>query len=139
MPTPDLASLSWWKDLQVRAFRNGLQAAVPILVVLASATGTVDAKAIVFAILGAVIAQLLLTVVRAVVAVTPPPGAPLWRQALDRSVPAAVAVIAAALPPDLTGILAIHWTVTFWAAGAAALLALIHLRTDPPVVAVDTP
>lgn len=121
-----LADARWWKSLGVLLFRQALQVAVPVLVLVVQAEGKVDVPAVAAGLAGAV-------------AVTVFAG--FWRALRDvpdttffgRVVRAGAGVFAGLAVTDLGGFLAVDWRAVVVAACAAMLVAAVHV-IDPPAV-----
>lgn len=125
-----LATRSWWAEVLEAAVRQNLQVLAPFLtLVAASGTFTRDAAlATVVAFVVACVSVVLFRVAR----VAPPPGANLAVQVFYRASSAFAASCAAALTADGFNLLDAHPGHILEAAAAAALLALVHWKADPP-------
>lgn len=134
MPAP-LVTVAWWRVLLERLGRQAAQTAVPILAAVVAATGHVDVRATVLALLGAEAVTVLTTTVRYLADVHPAPDAPLGVQVLDRAVPAAAGVLAGLPVASWADIIAVDWAEAGWAALAAGVTAVIAVYVTPPALA----
>lgn len=64
-----------------------------------------------------------------------PRGAPWWRVAADRALPAGAGVLLGYVPSDLTGIVSTNWHSVGVAAAASAVLALLDYKHADAVAA----
>lgn len=129
MTTSVLATGTFWRDLLERAGRQAAQTALPIVAAIGAA-GTISPQAVAVAIAGAV----LFTVIKALVTIKYTPGEDVVSALLDRAVPAAAGTVLGMVPVDTFNILAVDWSAVFWAAGAAAVVAMLAYYVTPPVV-----
>ena len=136
--TPEpLVSVAWWRLVLERVARQAAQTAAPILAVIVTATGVLDAQTVLVALAGPVVVTLIKSLLIEVRQVTINPAAPWWVQLLDRAVPAAAGVYAGFSPVDMRGLLIVDWASVSWAALAAAVLALVSVYVAPPALAVQ--
>ena len=126
-----LLSSPWWRDVLARAGRNALQVVLPV-VLLAQTTGTVtglDWRAI----LDLVASAALVTVVKALAGLSADERSPMAVKALERSVPAAAAVLLGFLTAPAWSLFHADWTGVGVATLSAAVAAVVHLVVDPPL------
>ncbi len=136
--TPEpLVTVAWWRLVLERVARQTAQTAAPILAVIVTATGVLDAQTVLVALAGPIVVTLLKSLLIEVRQVTVDPTATWWVQLLDRAVPAAAGVYAGFVPVDLRGLLIVNWVSVSWAALAAAVLALVSVYVAPPALAVQ--
>lgn len=125
MSTSTLDSADYWRDLAERIGRQLAQTALPIVAV-AGLSGTVSLKAVAVPLLVAAAVTLLNSLRKVVVQ----PGEAVVWQLLDRAVPAAAAVLLGFVPS--AGLVSVDWKAAAYAAGAAAVTAVLAYYVTPP-------
>lgn len=135
MTTPaPLVTVAWWRILLERLGRQAAQTAVPILAAVVGATGHVDVRATLFALLGAEAVTLLTVAFRYLADVHPDRTAPFLVQVLDRAVPAAAGVLAGLPLASWVDVLTVDWAEAGYAALAAAVTAILAVYITPPAL-----
>jgi hypothetical protein len=133
-PVP-LVTVAWWRVLLERLGRQAAQTAVPILAAVVASTGHVDPVATVWALGGALAVTVVTTTVRYLADVHPDATAPFLVQVLDRAVPAAFGVLAGLPLASWSDLVSVDWTQALYAAGAAAVTAILAVYVTPPSMA----
>lgn len=124
---------SFWADTLSRAGRQALQAAIPVLLVVASGDVTglsLADSAIVIAVAA------LVTVAKALAGLTAGDGASLPVRIAERAVAAFAGVVAGGLyVTSVAEFAALDWSALLYAAVGAAGLSVAQLFVDPPAPA----
>ena len=103
---------------------------------MVASAGQVDVAATVVGVAGALALTAGRVIGRALAGVTPATGGSWASQALDRAVPAAAGVVVGFLPVSWAGLAVVDWQAVAVAAVAAAGLALLGAKVDPPTPTV---
>lgn len=125
-----LATRSWWAQVAESAVRQNLQILAPFLALVAG-SGAFDSTAALATLVAFVVACVSVVLFR-VARVTPPDGSPVWLQAGYRAISAFAASCGAAFTASGFDLLNTSPGPVLTAAFAAAGLALIHWKADPP-------
>lgn len=121
---------AWWLELAEASWRQALQVAVPLFVVIQQ-TGTTNTAAVKAALLTLAGSEVVI-VVRRLAALTAPDGADLVTRVFARAVAAfAGAVGGFVLAAPVEGVLSLSWPQIVISATGATVLALIHGFLDP--------
>jgi len=120
-----LTSATWWHALAVLLLRQALQVATPALAAVVAAGGSVDVASVATTLAGALAVTLVAGFWRALRDIDDP-------SVLGMVVRAAAGVFAGLGVTDWAGLAGVDWMAATVAAVAAALLAVVHLVTDPP-------
>lgn len=130
-----LTSRPAWSEIGVRALRNAIQVALPVIAL--AATGVLDSAGVIAVAAAAGLAGVL-SVLKSLAGWTVDPAAPVWQQLTERSVAAAAGAVAGLLPLDLQGALVADWRAVAIAAGGAAILSLATWAVAVPAGATDS-
>ena len=136
MTTPSpLATAGFWRLLAERLGRQAAQTAVPILATLVAAGGQVDVKTVGIALAGSLGVTVVKSAFLYLADFEVPADAPFVWQLVDRAVPAAFGVLAGLWPVSADGLLNFQWQPALYAAGAAAVTAILSVYVTPPAFA----
>lgn len=129
-----LGAATWWRELLEAALRQGIQVALPLLVLI-GATGQWDTAAAAGTAV-AVATAVAVTVLRRVTGLTAPTGAPAAVTTAYRAASALAGSLLGVLLADQTTVLTVDWRQAAVAALASAAASVLHGVVDPPASAV---